>query len=392
MAEVTADEVYPWKIQGVMLWDSNADWTADGHVLCCVDYVRGSVRHSCGRDDSFNVSLGREGDECPSFQGWNSAIGGCVDIRPDQRMSCLLPNANLISGRLGLIEKDLEVDNQIPVSRYYVQDQAGSGWKWEFTQHLSIAEVVIPGTDDTHVVAAIRANGTSVQFRGAVVDGFRTDSTAGFSLRALTGADGAITGWRLQRGDTVIETYNPAGQLGSVSDGRGRTATVEFDLAGRPALLRDQTGVRVRITYLDEKVSEIKDVSGRTWRYIYGQNGKLAEVVFPDSTPLSDVDNPRRRYVYGQPGSTQGSGLPDLLLSVFDQRGVRTREYEYELDGKLVAIAGSEGASRTTIQYQPANVRVLTDSLGYQTSIDIVTSDGAALIRSITGDDCGCGL
>lgn len=392
MADTTSGYVYPWIINGVLLWDSQANGLSDGHATCCVDYTRAGQRYPCTGISSFNASVYIEGDGCLPGQIINDASAGCADIESDSRMTCLVPQANIVTGKSQLNEEDLVGPTGLALKRYFQTGRPNSGWQWEYSQALDIASVQFPASDDTHMVMLNRPNGGSSYFVGSLNNGFRSSNNSSPELDMIADAQGHPASWRIRYPNGVTETYSADGQLESIADESGHLFQVEHNEAGEVSDVRGEAGEFIHFSYAaNGNVVEAEDASGRVWKYIYGAYGELATVILPDETPSDDSDNPRRSYFYQNVDSE--SGQPMLLLtSVVDERGVVAQSYEYDDTSRLIAINNAVSGESKAIQYQDTYTRLLTSGAGQQSQVHFNVNNGTAEIQEIVGDVCDCAL
>ncbi|WP_051039833.1 RHS repeat-associated core domain-containing protein [Synechococcus sp. PCC 7336] len=161
----------------------------------------------------------------------------------------------------------------------------------------------------------------------------------------------------------IIYTYDLEGRVISVTDPEGRTLSYEYDAVGN-------------------QVAQI-DPLGRRTEFVYDELGLLEEVIYPDETPETLVDNLRTSYVYN---------AVNQLISVVDRAG-RETHFEYDrLDRRVATIFADDTPDdltdnpRQTTQYDAVGrVVAAIDELSNETQFEYDTVGRLALVRDALG-------
>ncbi|WP_129843518.1 DUF6531 domain-containing protein [Streptomyces sp. RFCAC02] len=148
----------------------------------------------------------------------------------------------------------------------------------------------------------------------------------------------------------------PGGELSltALTDRNGNRIDIEHDDAGRPTALVHSAGYRVGVTTTDRgRVSELRLLSDPEQpvllRYGYDEDGNLAEVRNSSGLPL--------RFSY-----------EDKRLTRWEDRNGHWHTYEYDDAGRCVHATGTGGFLEYHYAYDPENHRTTaTDSRGHTT-------------------------
>ncbi|KWS06001.1 Rhs-family protein [Lysobacter capsici AZ78] len=203
----------------------------------------------------------------------------------------------------------------------------GTSWNWGYTlnrpgSNYDVLELVLPnGTSvrfdriaGTGNQGEWRQVGSDTAFSGAVLKSvFDSDPTQpwgrAFRIVLRDGSRMQFSSWndiRLrwvedQHGNRTSLVYS-AGLVTKIVSPSGRSVSIDYDTSNR--------------------ISAIRDHSGRAWGYAYTGDGLLDQVTFPD--------NKTKRYTY-QVSLQSGSVAKHRIESVFDRRGNRVLLNEFEI-------------------------------------------------------------
>jgi len=253
---------------------------------------------------------------------------------------------DLATGIMAVDKTDMVLPGRLPVvlSRSYnpfdafgtiggFQPSMGPGWYLSVDTILippsfqtSLARLVLPGNarlDLAETLNSTFVNGTHPLLQGAVATIPAASSPIGGTIRFK---DGTI--WKFQRviltgalGETSFD------YLAEVNDRNGNRITIERSSNGRINRIVDSAGRILTVTYTGPKISEIRDPLGRTVRYSYDTNGRLASV----TDPASGVT----QYTYDSAGR---------ILSITDARGIQYIQNFYGPSGRVLRQVLADGA------------------------------------------------
>lgn len=144
-------------------------------------------------------------------------------------------------------------------------------------------------------------------------------------------------------GETWRYTYNPAGQLASVTDPLTETTTYNYDSLGRLASVTNANdATAVALTYDSaDRVNTLTDSEGYVLTIAYDNLDRVTSVLYPDGT--TDLYN----YNF-QSGANRGK--PSLELRTHTDRLGRVTTYAYDADRRLTSVTQPVSAevTRTT--------------------------------------------
>ena len=203
------------------------------------------------------------------------------------------------------------------------------------------------------------------------------DTIERYDFNSTTG--GRLNQVTYKNGYTQTLNYDANNRLQSVSDSLGRTMTFNyttFNYPNPPAGQPTSETWLTKITLPDSK--EINYVFGNfSSEYAYPK--KLVMVKYPDNTPADLNDNPKIEYVYEDPN------FPAFMTGIINENGIRLSTYSYDSLGRVLQSTHAGGAQNTTIAYNDANTRTVTNELGKQTIYHFTTVQGAPKITSVEG-------
>jgi YD repeat-containing protein len=182
-------------------------------------------------------------------------------------------------------------------------------------------------------------------------------------------------GWNLKRRDGTtyvfpdsFQTTNPAkAAVIKIIDRNGNTLTITRDSNGNITQVISPNGRWLQFTHdSTNRITQIQDNIGRTVNYAYNSNGQLAT--------FTDQNSGTTRYIY-----------QNALFQIFDPRGNKITENQYDTAGRLVSqsmqdrawrfsytLDANNNVTKTTI-HDPRDIK---DEYNYQVYID--PGDGSA--------------
>ena len=187
------------------------------------------------------------------------------------------------------------------------------------------------------------------------------------------------TGFQYQSGN-LIEDYDTSGKLITITNLKGRTQNISYNLDNTISTVEDDIGNTINFSYSGATLQSIQASDGRSWGYGYDTNNNLTTVTNPDNTILT--------YYY------ENSSNPNFLTGITDERGIRSEHYVYDLYGKASqSYLGSAGSniSGVSVQYVGYDSKV-TGSHGGENIYTWEAKNGMPVITDITGPGCrNCG-
>ncbi|HRJ09103.1 MAG TPA: RHS repeat-associated core domain-containing protein [Prosthecobacter sp.] len=261
-----------------------------------------------------------------------------------------------------------------------------------------------------------------------------TDPT-GETLVDTYNAEGRLISHADEAGKAITMTYDSAGRRTSVTDRLGRTTTTLYHApSGLPAAITNAEGRKtlfaykartlsgivfhdlVKITYPDGasrsfvydakgNVTQVKDETGKTWKYTYntrGQvltavnplggvttseyyaNGNLSQVQPPDEDATQFTYDPRFRLLEViHPGGDKivyAYDTKDRITSVTDERG-KVYAFGHDDNNRTTGLTDPDG-EQTAVAFDVLDrVQSITDRLGQTASL---TYDSRQLVSSVT--------
>jgi YD repeat-containing protein len=227
--------------------------------------------------------------------------------------------------------------------------------KWSHTFFRSIRYTGAPSKD----AFAYRPDRRVLWF--SLVNGLWTPEADTLErLEQLVDAGGAPAGWRLTGADNLVEDYDAAGRLQSISNTAGLKQTVARDDSGRISTISDDFGNALKFTYRgDGLLDAMTDPAGGKYQYNYAPvSPALTSVTFPDLAA--------RTFLYNEPGLAVDPTLPAQLTGIVDENKGRFATYTYDGRGAAVSSEHALGAGRVTLVYSGVySVQTqVTDALG----------------------------
>jgi len=186
----------------------------------------------------------------------------------------------------------------------------------------------------------------------------------------LPGLLKSIDGPRTDVADTTTYTYNPNGDLQSITNALGHvTQVTQYDAHGRPLALVDANGLVTQLAYTPRGWLSSRTVGNEVTSYTYDNAGQLTRVTLPDTsfinytydaahrlTGITDTLNNRIQYTLDAIGNRvseqvfdAGNNLASTKTRVFDALNRlwkdigainQTTTYAYDANGNLTSIDG----------------------------------------------------
>ena len=180
------------------------------------------------------------------------------------------------------------------------------------------------------------------------------------------------TAWRL-RMDGFTYTYSKFGYLQSIS-GHSGDGTISFTYSPtdytRLLKVTNRVGQSITFTWTGNKVTQVVDPAGNTWRYDYNANGMLSRVTSPGSTP--DI----RDYHYE-------SGAGAWLFTGISINATRYSTYKYFPDGRVQESGLAGGEERDTFVYG-SNQTTVANALGQPTVYNFASVNGELRVTTVS--------
>jgi len=326
---------------------------------------------------------------------------------PDPRQPDECPVAgnpvNVSNGNKFQMEVDYQhVGTSLELTRYYAalfdKDKRGSfGEKWGHNFNHRIVY-----TDDSDYSASSLPNPVAYAYRADgrmhifnEINGiWESEPGVVLQLQSVLDSQSAEIGWILLLDSNVVEEYDLAGRLISISH-PGYTQTLTHDLAavnggdGNDKTLdriTDTFGNTISFAYLAQnQIQMITLPDGREILYEYSVSPiMLSAVIYPDETPGNSADNPRKTYHY------EDVANPQSLTGITDENGIRFATWVYDSSGRAISSEHANGADATTIDYtnidDPSDPRVtVTNALGKQTTYHYTVINGIRKLLQVEG-------
>lgn len=188
------------------------------------------------------------------------------------------------------------------------------------------------------------------------VSGWNSEPDIHDKLTELTGSGPIRWEYRSASSDSVVESYDQAGDLVEIRSPAGEYFSFDYE--------RD-------FTYGIPKLKKITDQAGRVWEVSYDELNRITEVGLPDggninyeydaaSDMLSSVTYPngeKREYVYGE----GQYGRSYQLTGINDQNGVRRASWRYDAIGRAwLSVHGDEYSFVDRVEFtylgSPSNI------------------------------------
>jgi len=279
---------------------------------------------------------------------------------------------NPVSINSGL-KKETETDYQgtgpFPLTwmRNYSSSQAiPEGWRFSYSRHLLL-------TSSNGITSAILVLDTGQRYEFSDIDaqGFSDPDVPGLLVRTNRG-------FTYLDADGTYHQFDATGKLVLVETLTGFQQSLGYS-EGKLIAVTDQFGQSLLVSYDDDdKISQVIFPDGRSVGYRYA-NGFLSEVILPDNTVESDLDNPRRRYLY------ESAALPQGLTGIVDENGHRYSNYAYDMQGRAILSSHANNADRFEFSYEEHQTRV-TNALGKSSVFVLEEVQGLDQIVRLEGE------
>jgi len=166
--------------------------------------------------------------------------------------------------------------------------------------------------------------------------------------------------------------FSASGVLQSISTAGG-VSLLQFTFGAnlsQPTKVTSAAGGVIEFTWVNNRVTQVKDPAGGVWTYAYDANGMLSTVTSPGSNPSI------RTYYYEFTGDR-------TLLTGIAINGVRYSTYTYYAD-KRVASSGLAGGEEVESFSYGTNQTTVTNAVGQATTYTFVPVQGALKISAIS--------
>jgi RHS repeat-associated protein len=290
---------------------------------------------------------------------------------------------NIITGNKFQKEIDFTGTSASPLifTRYYnaLDLNTGTMGAWRHNYELSVTEISEGrGPSATITALVTRADGRVLAFND---NGGQWLSDADVKDRLIS----VGRGWELHTERDTVETYSSQGRLLSVSDSRGNIQALVYRgsvLEGvvsnsneELAFTYDRDGHLVNIDFLASNPDPVVTQS-RSWTYGY---------IDDNLTSVTNPDGSQRIYHY------EDIYNPWSLTGITDERGERYATWVYDLFGYATTSYHGIDAERVDINYDLSGVRIVTDSLGNETTYSTMAQIGSGLVSDRNGPTCSAG-
>lgn len=178
-----------------------------------------------------------------------------------------------------------------------------------------------------------------------------TATSSQFYRARIRAAVGSGETWELRLQDGTVYVFTVSGRLGKITDRYGNM--LAFTNSGGQLLrVTSNSGRTLDFTYdSSNRITQIKDILGRTWAYAYDTAGYLQKATYPDTT--------FEEYTYDTAGR---------MLTVKDRRGNIMVTNEYDANGRVNKQTLADGGIFTFAYTLDANGKVtqtdITDPRG----------------------------
>lgn len=290
------------------------------------------------------------------------------------------------------------VYNSLPTGAYLPPRPYPFGTLWSHRYGAQLLTTLDPFT-----VAAVRPSGQiysfSVPSSGAR---YGADRDVSETLDKIVDAGNVITGYRITiPAEQVVELYDAAGTLLSVTDRTGRVTTLTYSTAATPVAVAPKAGLLLQVTDdfgrsmgfvydASSRVSTVTDPAGATYTFKYdeasstGAANNLTSVTFPGGA--------KRTYFYNEAAHV-ASAQANALTGIKDENGTRFVTWKFDAQGRATGslVGGPTGLENTTAVFG-ANAVTVTDPAGAIRTYATTLVNGVGKVVSISGSPCpSCG-
>jgi len=356
---------------GLILLDDVNNYIDAFELSCLSGYVQTSGFTSGGM---FDIGC-QKANESETNMAKNPAMcSGAGDSAPNEGNPI-----NVATGNKYQLESDFtgSSDFALSFSRHYNSLKAfdsvlGQQWRHNYERSLNIDFLASPAT-----ISVNRPDGvvyTYTQQSGLWV----SDADV---IETLTQTS---NGYRLMNASNIIEDYDTAGRLMSMTNTRKQTISLSYN--STTSLLEtvtDHFGRTLTFAYdSNDRLVSFNDPQGNTYRYEYDTTDNLEKVIYPDSTPSDLTDNPQRLYLY------ENANLPNHLTGIIDETGARFANWGYDSEGRGIFSEHNNGTERVDIVYNNDGTTTVTDQLGAVRTYTFGIMFGVAKVSQVEGDQC----
>ncbi|NJL27050.1 MAG: RHS repeat protein, partial [Thermoanaerobaculia bacterium] len=314
--------------------------------------------------------------EIPSVKWARSpAVRQEPTLNPSNGMGDAAPGTLLHSGEMTLTATDLAIRGRrfgVAFTRTYRSQGIGTGplgLGWDHVYNQSLRELSNGDVDFSD------GRGRRERFKKQPEDGSYEPPPGRFvSLEKVA------TGWVMIEPGGERRRFNPFGQLIEIADALRTSETtgnaLRFTYNAKDELveIRDDLDRAITLEYTNNRLTKIRDFSGRAFSYDYDLEGRLITVETP---PVKTIEAPLSeeplvtRYAYATPtgNETQKLHQRDDLIAVTDAKNQTWLELTYtdaDSDGRAQEVTSQRwGAGTVQLAYDFAQGRTtVTDRRG----------------------------
>jgi len=216
------------------------------------------------------------------------------------------------------------------------------------------------------------------------------------SLTEIDNAQGVATGY------TVFiaalrhtETYDTNGLLQSVTDETGTGITLTYSTTLTAPAIAPTAGLLLTVT----------DPKGRQLNFTYDSNGRVHQVMLPDTGTLTYAydtngnllsvqypDGQSRQYVYNESALTGGTNLPNAMTGIIDTAGTRYESTAFDSAGRATSSVFAGNVGSTGITYNSDGTSTVQYPLGSSATLGFTVVNGLVRVASLNqpcGNECG---
>ena len=212
------------------------------------------------------------------------------------------------------------------------------------------------------------------RIRTTYPDGTKVERTYDFAGRPLTKTDeagiverytwdkaGQLTSIVSAAGTpdavTTTFTYDPAGRLNSVTDGRNNATVFTYDSADRAKSIRDAAGRTAAFSYdADNRVTAVTRADNSTRQVRYDERGRPITFVNPDGTSFQNT-------------------FDGLHLRAITSEDGRTTTYTYDNHNEIATVTDPAGQVTAYARDEVGNLVNVRDPQGHETKYEYDTAD-----------------
>lgn len=306
---------------------------------------------------------------------------------------------NLSTGNFVYDHEDLKMGGEIPLSfhRYYnaldsVRRSMGRSFRHNYEMELSVKEegtkITICMQDGQRKTFKKTPDGIYLGCRSAI-EVLTEENPAWGYLRdggacgQTEGQEENITGYcmamqdgtryhfdpsgRLARKENrhglgITFTYNEQGKLERAENGHGEYLLYAYNEEGLLAEVQDHTGRKVELSYEKKRLAAVKTPLGGSYRYAYGQNGRITETVNPRgiTAVVNEYDDKRRitRQIFPDGGCMEYAYDDDKRHVTLTERNGSRTTYVHDSRYRCTDILYEDG-TKEHFGYNEKNLRVL---------------------------------